>query len=61
MEYLVVKEVGNGTKRYLDKEGAFGLKSLGYRMPEWMARLIIRSWFSYDYGHSLKFFIEEAR
>lgn len=57
MEYLIVMERGDGTKLYLDKEGAFGEKSLGYPMPWWMARVILRSCFSNRH----KVNIEEAR
>lgn len=57
MEYLIVKELGDGTKLYLDREGEFGLKSFGYHMPRWVARVVLRSCFIY----SDKFYIEEAR
>ena len=57
MEYLIVKELGDGTKLYLDREGGFGVKSLAYPMPWWMARVILRSCFSNRH----KVNIEEAR
>ena len=57
MEYLIVKKVGNGDKEYLDREGAFGQKSHAYPMPRWVARVVLRSCFSY----SDRFYIEEAR
>ena len=46
MEYLIVKELGDGTKLYLDREGAFGQKSRAYPMPWWMAGVVLRSCFS---------------
>jgi len=57
MEYLIVKELGDGTKLYLDREGGFGVKSLAHAMPMWIARVVLRSCFIY----SDKFFIEEVR
>lgn len=57
MDYFIVKKQGNDTKLYLDKEGAFGEKSLAYPMPWWIARVVLRSCFSY----SDRFYIEEAR
>ena len=57
MEYLIVKELGDGTKLYLDREGEFGVKSFGYHMPMWVALVVLRSCFIY----SDKFFIEEVR
>ena len=47
MEYLIVKKQGDGTKLYLDREGEFGVKSLAYAMPRWIARVVL--------------YIEEAR
>ena len=57
MDYLIVIERGDGTKLYLDREGEFGLKPLAYPMPWWVARIILRTCFSYGY----KVHIEEAR
>lgn len=57
MEYFLVKELQNGVKRYLDKEGEFGLKSLAYPMPKWIANVVLRACFSYRND----FYIEEAR
>ena len=57
MDYLIVKELGDGTKLYLDREGSFRQKYLAYPMPEWMARVILRSCFSNRH----KVNIEEAR
>ncbi len=57
MDYLIVKELGDGTKLYLDKEGGFGVESFGYPMPEWVARIILRTCFSYR----CNFYIEEVR
>ena len=56
MDYLIVRELGDGTKLYLDREGSFRQKSLAYPMPRWVARVIWRTCFSY--GH--KVHIEEA-
>ena len=56
MEYLIVKKVGNGTKLYLDRDGAFGQKSRAYPMPRWLARVVLRTCFSY----SDRCYIEEA-
>ena len=56
MEYLIVKDLGYGVKLYLDREGGFGLKSLAYPMPWWIARIILRTCFSYGY----KVYIEEV-
>lgn len=41
MEYLIVKKQGDGTKLYLDMEGEFGVKSLAYPMPRWIARVVL--------------------
>ncbi len=57
MDYLIVKKQGDGTKLYLDREGEFGVKSLAYPMPRWVARVIRRTCFNYGY----KVHIEEAR
>ena len=57
MEYVIVKKVGNDSKLYLDREGAFGQKSRAYPMPRWVARVVLGSCFSY----SDRFYIEEAR
>ena len=57
MDYLIVIERGDGTKLYLDREGSFRQKYLAYPMPEWMARVILRSCFSNRH----KVHIEEAR
>lgn len=56
MDYLIVKKMGDGTKLYLDREGEFGVKSLGYPMPRWIARIVLRTCFSYWH----KVHIEEA-
>ena len=56
MDYLIVKKMGDGTKLYLDREGEFGVKSLGYPMPRWVARIVLRTCFIY----SNKCHIEEA-
>ena len=56
MDYLIVKKQGDGTKLYLDREGVFGVKSLAYPMPRWVARVVLRTCFIY----SNKCYIEEA-
>jgi hypothetical protein len=57
MDYLIVKKVGNDSKMYLDRDGGFGAKDLAYPMPRWMARVVLRSCFSY----SDRYYIEEVR
>ena len=57
MDYLIVRELGDGTKLYLDREGSFRQKPLAYPMPRWVARIIHRTCFSYGY----KVYIEEAK
>ena len=56
MEYLIAKEPEDGTKLYLDREGGFGVKSLAYPMPRWIARIVLRTCFIC----SNKRYIEEA-
>ena len=57
MDYLIVKKQGDGTKLYLDRGGAFGVKSLAYPMPRWLARVVLGTCFFY----SDRFYIEEVR
>ena len=56
MDYLIVKKQGDGTKLYLDREGAFGAKERAYSMPRWVARVVLGTCFFY----SNKCYIEEA-